>query len=93
MNESRQYSYISPVDDVDEVLFFVEVFMGWQAAAAPDAAAQISAQLDPATSRYVYIHNYISIYVYAYIYVHICIYIYIYICVYIYVYMRIYIGP
>lgn len=22
--------YISPIDDVDEVIFFVEVFLGWQ---------------------------------------------------------------
>jgi len=91
MNESRQYRYISPVDDVDEVLYFVEVFMGWQAAAAPDAAAQISAQLDPATSRYVYIHKYIYIYIYMHIYIYVYAYIYIYICVYLYIYICVYI--
>lgn len=50
MDGEDEDEYISPVDDVDEVLFFVEVFMGWQAATPPDVAAQISAQLAPATS-------------------------------------------
>ena len=42
--------YISPIDDVDEVLFFVEVFMSWQSANGTDVTAAIGAQLQPATS-------------------------------------------